>query len=109
MTPHHHPHRSYRLLLSLAALLLTAAFADTAAAVYHPTLGRWVQRDPMGYVDGSSLYTYVRSAPTQNTDRLGLFAPPVPPNGGSRTQPNTPQGGPMFLVTHEANEDDIIE
>src|SRR5262245_48567496 len=23
---------------------------------YHPTLGRWVQRDPLRYVDGSNLY-----------------------------------------------------
>jgi RHS repeat-associated protein len=25
---------------------------------YHPTLGRWLQRDPLGYVDGMSLYGY---------------------------------------------------
>jgi len=24
--------------------------------VYHPTLGRWLQRDPLGYVDGMGLY-----------------------------------------------------
>ena len=39
---------------------------------YHPTLGRWLQRDPLGYVDGMSLYEYVGSAPISDTDALGL-------------------------------------
>ena len=40
--------------------------------MYHPTLGRWLQRDPLGYVDGMSLYEYVRSAPGLTTDWIGL-------------------------------------
>jgi len=40
--------------------------------MYHPTLGRWVQRDPSGYVDGMSLYEYVRSSPTMGLDHAGL-------------------------------------
>lgn len=39
---------------------------------YHPQLGRWLQRDPAGYVDGMSLYEYVRSRPTVWIDPLGL-------------------------------------
>lgn len=35
-------------------------------------LGRWMQRDPLGYVDGGSLYEYVRSNPTQYMDSYGL-------------------------------------
>ncbi len=41
---------------------------------YHPTLGRWLQRDPLGYHDGPSLYEYVRSNPTIGLDPQGLFA-----------------------------------
>jgi len=39
---------------------------------YHPTLGRWLQRDPLGYVDGMSLYEYCMSAPMAETDLFGL-------------------------------------
>ena len=41
--------------------------------MYHPTLGRWLQRDPAGYVDGLNLYEYVRSWPCTLTDATGLF------------------------------------
>jgi RHS repeat-associated protein len=39
---------------------------------YHPTLGRWLQRDPIRYADDMSLYGYVRSAPVGLHDPLGL-------------------------------------
>jgi RHS repeat-associated protein len=39
---------------------------------YHPTLGRWLQRDKEGYVDGMSLYEYVRSSPVGYVDWQGL-------------------------------------
>jgi RHS repeat-associated protein len=37
----------------------------------HPVLGRWVSRDPLGYVDGMSLYQYGRSAPLHWVDPFG--------------------------------------
>jgi RHS repeat-associated protein len=39
---------------------------------YHPTLGRWVQRDPIGYHDGMGLYEYCRSNPVMGVDSTGL-------------------------------------
>ena len=39
---------------------------------YHPDLGRWLQRDPLGYVDGMSFYEYVKSNPIFGTDPSGL-------------------------------------
>lgn len=36
------------------------------------SLGRWVSRDPMGYIDGVQLYQYVQSASLTKTDPLGL-------------------------------------
>jgi RHS repeat-associated protein len=39
---------------------------------YHPTLGRWLQRDPAGYVDGMGLYEYVSSEPIMARDPRGL-------------------------------------
>jgi len=38
---------------------------------YHPHLGRWLQRDPIGYVDGMSLYEYCRSGPVVLIDPFG--------------------------------------
>ena len=37
----------------------------------HPTAGRWMQRDPEGYVDGMGLYEYVMSSPTRCSDHSG--------------------------------------
>ena len=32
---------------------------------YHPTLGRWLQRDPVGYLDATNLYEYALSSPVR--------------------------------------------
>jgi len=39
---------------------------------YNPPLGRWLQRDPIGYAGGINLYEYVTSAPTIRLDIFGL-------------------------------------
>ncbi len=39
---------------------------------YDPVLGRWLQRDPAGYVDGMSMYEYVRNIPYGSVDPMGL-------------------------------------
>ncbi len=40
--------------------------------VYDPELGRWVQRDPAGYIDGLSLYLYAGGNPFSFIDPTGL-------------------------------------
>jgi RHS repeat-associated protein len=45
--------------------------------VLNPALGGWVQRDPVGYADGESLYMYVRGSALTATDKSGLFGPVV--------------------------------
>lgn len=49
--------------------------------VYAPKLGRWLQRDPAGYVDGFNTYGYARSAPIVLTDPSGLKS------GGNKNGP----------------------
>ena len=48
--------------------------------VLHSGLGRWVQRDPAGYVDGSSLVEYCSGTPVIQRDSSGLdgvtYGPP---------------------------------
>jgi RHS repeat-associated protein len=45
---------------------------DVRYRTYHSSLGRWLQRDPAGYVNGSSLYEYAVSSPSQSIDPSGL-------------------------------------
>ena len=53
---------------------------------YSPVLGRWLQRDPIGYVDGASLYEYVGGRAEADTDPDGKApggtagVPPAQPN-----------------------------
>jgi RHS repeat-associated protein len=74
--------------------LFTGREYDSESGAYHyrarcysPALGRFMQRDPLGYVDGMNLYEYARSLPTELTDSLGLASQRWPlthlgPNGG---------------------------
>jgi RHS repeat-associated protein len=39
----------------------------------HPTLGRWLTRDPIAEIGGFNLYQYVNGSPTNFIDTLGLI------------------------------------
>ncbi len=41
---------------------------------YSPQLGRWVERDPVAYVDSMNLYAAVRSSPIGSVDPSGQFS-----------------------------------
>ncbi|MCX5688377.1 MAG: RHS repeat-associated core domain-containing protein, partial [Planctomycetota bacterium] len=59
--------------------------------VYDPRLGRWLQRDPLGYAAGSNLYSYVMNQPGRFVDPLGLRwaqAGGEPPGSGVATHPS---------------------
>jgi hypothetical protein len=61
----------------LIALLALTVFAPEAAAIYDPATGRFITRDPAGYVDGMNLYRYGRSNPARYTDPMGLSSNPI--------------------------------
>ncbi len=69
---------------------------------YSPVLGRWIQRDPIGYAGGVNLYEYVGGLADAAVDPMGLAgetgnngtAPPnpwIPPPGGWRLWPIPPE------------------
>jgi hypothetical protein len=88
--------RTTRLVAAFAGLLALAMCAADASAMYNPSTGTWLQRDPgpggmmpaprigggpaMGgsflprdqYADGMNLYQYVRSDPIGLSDAAGL-------------------------------------
>jgi len=40
---------------------------------YHPQLGRWISRDPIGESGGLNLYAFTQNNPTATLDMLGLW------------------------------------
>jgi len=49
---------------------------------YHPALGRWISRDPIGEAGGVNQYTYGANAPANSVDPFGdiaIAAPLIPP------------------------------
>ena len=59
--------------LAIWTVLIAGVLGITtnAEAYLHPKLGRFVQRDPIGYHDGMNVYEYVRSSPTSFVDPTG--------------------------------------
>ena len=41
------------------------------ARAYHPSLGRFIQPDPIGHGDGMNMYAYVGNDPVNATDAAG--------------------------------------
>ena len=64
---------------------------------YDPSLGRYTQPDPLGFVDGPSVYAYAGNSPQRYVDKDGRFIRIAPPPNAiprSPTIPRTPTPNP---------------
>ncbi len=57
---------------------------------YSPKIGRFLQPDPLGYVDGLNSYQYAFNDPLQFTDSLGLSSNPGRPWGDNNNEGRDP-------------------
>ncbi|HKP02600.1 MAG TPA: RHS repeat-associated core domain-containing protein [Chthoniobacterales bacterium] len=58
---------------------------------YDPTIGRWINRDPIGEGGGLNLYSYVGNSPNNRVDPLGLIETwPGPASREINTLPKLP-------------------
>jgi hypothetical protein len=66
--------RKHTCLTTLIFLALATLFTSVVEARnYHPTMGRWVSRDPIEYRGGMSFYQYVYDNPIYFLDPYGLY------------------------------------
>ena len=70
----HVPERCQRCPRSVHIFNEDSGLYTVRFRTYSPTLGRWLERDPAGYVDGMGLYEYVRGGPIAAVDPRGLQA-----------------------------------
>ncbi len=66
------------------------------ARYYDPEKGRFLQRDPQGYGDGTNLYEYVRSNPVNGRDPSGKFYQSALLSGANTQHSTSYAGGGYF-------------
>jgi RHS repeat-associated protein len=69
---------------------------------YDPTLGRWINQDPLQYINGANTYQFVMSNPVGNVDPWGLYVwYGVKNPGGSPFGTLGGGGGHAFIVVSD--------
>jgi RHS repeat-associated protein len=59
-------------LFAAKRLFKSIGVYDLRSRNYSPRIGRFLQRDPKGYTDGTNLYTYAGNNPLVYTDTMGM-------------------------------------
>lgn len=84
-----------QFLRVLFALGIVCIFTSAVSAHYRPALGRWVERDAVGYIDSCNIFEYVSAQPIGFLDPTGAakYAPP----GRFPVKPRIHPGPPSFI------------
>lgn len=98
-----------QILGVLITLVIVSACTSEASAHYRPGLGRWIERDPAGYVDTPNLHEYGLSDPTIMLDPdglacFGLLCGSIGDDGGEIGTPpmrNCPMAMGIAALDHE--------
>jgi RHS repeat-associated protein len=75
---------------------------------YDPSLGRWLNRDPLGEEGGINLYAFVQNSPVGNWDKLGLQAALLRPSPVFETFFNTTRPAPPTVWFPKPNPGMIV-
>jgi hypothetical protein len=86
-----------------AALTLSG----TVSGMYCPEAGRFLQQDPVGYVDGLNLYGYASCSPVKNLDAMGKWNSDVHDQWTSLWAVKT--GMKEWAAYHVGTSDDLID
>ena len=104
--------KTHWLAWIVLAVVLTAS---DALAFYNTSLGRWVNRDPIGEDGGDNLYVALNNNPINTIDNFGhapMGWPVVPPPGYPPSIPRNPTPTPPTLPIPDSLADcyaDCIE
>jgi RHS repeat-associated protein len=82
--------------------LIETGFAYNWHRHYDPIIGRYTQPDPLRFVDGPSIYSYVGSSPLIKTDSQGLFTVGKP-GGGNLPHSMPPNAGEQQCASKREN------
>ena len=84
------PHWFRSIIISVIVLCALNARAD---AVFDTKAGRWLQRDPAEYMDGSNLYEYTMANPSHYCDPYGLASSAGSGDSTTTSQPAAARSG----------------